>query len=363
MATCAHTAQAVAMAAALCRRDGLLPRDVGVKELQRDLLRRGQYIPGMALDDPEDLARAAGIRASSEFAFGGFLPSGETVRLDASRAMLLPVAEWKIPAVTFLVDVTEATTLEVEIRGASRRGNFTPDETLFPDAIPLAPGPRQPVSIRCEAAHQRSAYLFFALLRNPAVSVHLTDTRVTGILSVSQMMNAAVAKGTKQEPPAGSGIDSFEFWLPVRRPGGKNLAITVDPPLRGFAAASVANGMSRPVEAPNAWVAAPGDSAPRITLRWDSPQTIARVELVFDTDFEHPMESVLWGHPERDMPFCVRDYRITGADGAVLAECRDNHQTRNSVRFEPVATSELHVEVLATHGTQPAIFEIRCYAE
>jgi len=59
MMTCAHNAQAVGMAAALCQREGLLPRDVytrrRIKTLQQELLKVGQYIPGIRLHDPQDI--------------------------------------------------------------------------------------------------------------------------------------------------------------------------------------------------------------------------------------------------------------------------------------------------------------------
>jgi hypothetical protein len=87
------------------------------------------------------------------------------------------------------------------------------------------------------------------------------------------------------------------------------------------------------------------------------------VELVFDTDFDHPMESVLMGHPERDMPFCVRRYRVT-AGGELLHASEENHQTRAVVRLlRPITTKELAIEVLETHGAPAAILAVRCYAQ
>jgi hypothetical protein len=75
------------------------------------------------------------------------------------------------------------------------------------------------------------------------------------------------------------------------------------------------------------------------------------------------MESVLMGHPERDMPFCVKHYRIRDDQGALLHESRDNHQTRNRVRLvSPVRTKSLVIEIAATHGAPAALFEVRCYA-
>jgi hypothetical protein len=203
----------------------------------------------------------------------------------------------------------------------------------------------------------------YVVLGNAAVSLHASELRVTGILSLSQSMNKAVAKGARQEPPPGSGIDSFEFWLPSRRPGGKNFAITVEPPLDLFGPANVSNGLARPTTQPNAWVAAVDDPAPSLTLCWSTRQRIRRIELTFDTDFDHPMESVLMGHPERDMPFCVKRYRIVGDQG-VLFESQDNHQTRNTIVLpEAVEAQQLRIEVLETHGAPAALFEVRCYEE
>ena len=103
---------------------------------------------------------------------------------------------------------------------------------------------------------------------------------------------------------------------------------------------------------------------PVIRLAWDKPQTIARIELSFDTDFDHPMESVLMGHPERVMPFCVQQFEIRDDAGRVIAACHDNHQTRRTVRFEPpVKTDCLEIHLTAPSKLVPAaLFEVRCYA-
>jgi hypothetical protein len=362
MATCAHNGQAVGMAAALAITHGILPRAVPIAELQRELLKAGQYIPGLALEDPEDLARRAMVRASSCYELDEVPPGSETQPLDTARAMLLPVPAGPAPAMTVLVDVVRPTVLEAEIRASCRPENYTPEVVLHRQRVELMPGRAQSVRIAADAIVASPSYLSYCLLKNDDVSVYLSDQRVTGLLSVSHSVNKAVARGARQEPPEGSGIDSFEFWLPARRPGGKNFAVSLEPPLRLFRSSNVTNGIARPARQPNAWVAAVDDPAPALWLRWKEPQTIGRIDLTFDTDFDHPLESVLWGHPERDLPFCVKRYRITDESGAVLFECPENHQTRNSIRLaSPVTTTELRLEVLETRGTPAAIFEIRCY--
>jgi hypothetical protein len=152
------------------------------------------------------------------------------------------------------------------------------------------------------------------------------------------------------------------MWTPQRRPGGENLALSLNPPLDCYAPGNIANGVARPTEGPNAWSPDWDDPRPRLTLAWNRPQTIRTIMLGFDTDFDHPMESVLLGHAESEMPCCVKRYRITDAEGRTLHEAESNHQTRNTMRLpEAVTTRALNVEVLEAWSGLPAVFEVRCY--
>ena len=122
--------------------------------------------------------------------------------------------------------------------------------------------------------------------------------------------------------------------------------------------------LARPTSAQaNAWVADPKDPAPALDIDWQLPQSISDVVLMLDTDWDHPMETSLWSHPEDVIPFTLKDYRLTDGNGRVFAEVADNHQTINRIQFdEPVETDCLRVEVLASHGDVPAaIFSVLCY--
>ncbi len=131
MATCAHQGQAVGMAAALCARQGLKPRDLAgaprIAELQRALLRRGQHIPGVPLVDPDDLAQRATLAASSRLRLAALRPDGTTATIEQPRAMMLPVQPGPMPCVGIVLDVAAATVLEAELRVSSRPDNHTPD--------------------------------------------------------------------------------------------------------------------------------------------------------------------------------------------------------------------------------------------
>jgi len=377
MATCGHNAAAAGLAAALCKTHNLLPRDIStgprLAELQRELLKRGQYIPGVALDDPRDLARSAKITATSELALSSLAPNGRHRPLDASWAMMLPVAPGPAPRVTFQVRAAAATTARVELRISRNPSNHTPDTTLATREIQLHPGD-QPLILdftTSDTPHSairipHSQYAFYIIHANPLIEIAISDQRITGILSLTHAVNKDVAKTPVQTPPLGSGADTFEFWLPRRRPAGENLACVIEPPITLFSPANLTNGIDRPVASPNAWVAAPSDRAPAVTLAWDKPRRIRRITLSFDTDFDHPMESVQMGHPENNMPFCVSNYIIRdAATGRALVEVTDNHHTlREHLLTEPIETTALRVEVAHPVAHIPAaLFAIRAHSE
>lgn len=368
MATCAHVGQAVGMAAALCRRDAVTPRALTeparLEGLQRALLRTGQHIPGFALRDEADLARRARITASSELSLSTLAADGPLIGLQDGWAMLLPVCQGTTLDFTVWAEVAADAELRVELRQSSRVDNHTPDVTLERQVRRLSPGAGQAVRVTFAHAFQEARYAFVCFFGGAQIQLRTSEQRLTGVLSLCHTVNLAVAKSAVQTPPEDIGVDSFEFWQPKRRPAGQNLAFRLGTPLTPFGAGNVVNGTARPTNQPNAWVADFADPRPALTLRWESAQRLARVELMFDTDFDHPMETVLWGHPESRMPFCVPSYRLRDETGRVVAECREHHQTRAVIVFtEPVTTHLLTVELDHPSAHIPAaLFEVRCYA-
>ncbi|WP_091527794.1 FAD-dependent oxidoreductase [Microlunatus soli] len=359
MATSAHGAQAVALAAALCLRDGRRPAELldptAMAELQRALLRAGQHIPQRSLDDPDDLARTATASASSELSLGALAASGP-VGLDTDRGQLLPLPAGPVPQVLLRVDVTAATELRAELRRGARADDYTPDVVLGHCRVPLDPGDDQLIKLDFDAELTEDAYTVLCLLANDAVSVHTTETIITGLIPLQH------SKDQLADPSIG--WPGLEFWTPVRRPAGRNLALTLDPPIVPGPAASVLNGLDRPTDRTNAWIAALDDELPTLRLTWPSPQRIGRIELRFDTDFDHAMESVLYTQPESPMPQCVRDFTVLG-DGRVLGAVHDHHQSAYTlVLDQPTLLSEVVITVQAVNGNAPAaIMAVRCYAD
>ena len=101
---------------------------------------------------------------------------------------------------------------------------------------------------------------------------------------------------------------------------------------------------------------------PWIELEWDEPKTIGRVVVALDTDLDHPLESVLMGHPERRIPFCASTIRLLDRAGNVLDEVLDNHQTRCVFEIEPTRTDRLRIEIADTADNVPvSAFRVRVF--
>lgn len=81
------------------------------------------------------------------------------------------------------------------------------------------------------------------------------------------------------------------------------------------------------------------------------------------------MESVLRGHPERNIPFCVKSWRLLNLSNSrekILFFEGDNHQARQEVELDnSVITNFIGIEILETHGAREhtfgGIFEFRAY--
>lgn len=367
MGTSAHAAQAVGIAAALCKKYNKLPHDVCdvklMQELHLELLRTGHHLPGRALIDPRDIAKEAVIQASSTYELKLLPIEGAAQTLDVPRAMLFPVKAGKMPTCSFWVNSSEAGEIACELRCSNRPDNYTPSEILATKKFPVMVGARQKITVDFNIEIQESRYVFLCIFGNKNMEVSSSDQRVTGILALECSGNEAVSTHGAQKAKEGSGIESIEFWTPQRRPNGRNLALEITPPLSAFSAAQIVNGIDRPTFAANAWVAEPSDPCPTLTLKWSAPRRISRVELWFDSDYDHPLESVLLGHPENASPFCVRQWRLKDGSGKVLGSCHEQHLSLAKVQFEQAhSTDRIILECLGTHGKAPAaIFAVRCY--
>ncbi|GAB3005566.1 hypothetical protein GCM10027284_24160 [Cyclobacterium sediminis] len=365
MATCAHNAQAVAMAAVLCKEEEISPSEIlkkgRIEALKDRLVLQGQYIPNHALRLKEDLAPLAKISASSTMQLSGLAFDGPWKSLTFAAAQMLPLSPGKFPAMKFQFKANENTKIVVSLLKSEKKGNFSPETILAKKEFELTLG-EQYLTIDLQVNIENSEYYFVAFEANDKVSIRCSETRATGLLTVFQKFNKAVATSSRQDPPKGIGIEAFDFWLPERRPEGHNLGFEFSKTIDLYSTKYLVNGVFRPTTATNAWAACLNDSHPSIELVWDKHQIISCLNLYFDTDFDHALESTLMGHPEYEIPFCVREIEISDGHGKVLAIIEDNHQTVVSVKFnDPIETDQLKLSFKQKHEHVPvALFGIVC---
>jgi hypothetical protein len=363
MATSAFGGQAVGTAAALCVKQNLLPADLiaspRIRELQLLLNIAGQNIPGTKIEPESNLAGTALIKASSSLELAVIRPSDFWYSLDYSIAQLLPLQKETLYSLSVWADVSEATVLEVELRYSSKPENYTPDVVAERIALPLNPG-KQTVAIAFTKGLPHDGYGFITFLKNRQLKLQLSNKRYTGIVSVFNKFNHAVNNYGKQTPPENSGMETFEFWCPERRPEGQNLAMNIQPAIKAFGCENIINGFSRPTTTANAWIAAEEDAAPEVTLMWKETQTIRIISLFFDTDFDHAMESVQMEHPESRIPFCIKNYTVFNDKNEIIFEKKDNYQTINKIEFtSPIRTSRLRISVEHPSKLVPAaLFQV-----
>jgi len=366
MATCAHVGQAVAAAAALCKKYNTTPQKIGeeyIKELQTELYKTGQHIPGIVLHDSDDLVqKATAITASSTYLLNEIPLSDNWKPIKNACAQMLPVSNQSMPAITFYAKANKPTTLEIALRKSSKPFNHTPDIILETITLDITPD-KEIYTVNFHSFFAEACYAFVCFMKNENISLNVSNLRISGLLSVFNAVNPAVSNYGKQTPPENIGVDAFEFWCPQRRPDGQNIAMKIEPALQAFSPEFVRNGIQRPVSSTNAWVAAKNDTDATVNINWDETVTINKIELFFDTDYDHPLETVLLANPENKMVFCVDDVVILNDKNEIVATVAANYLTRKVIELSnPVTTKQLKIKLSNSNKNSPAsLFEVRCY--
>lgn len=365
MATTGFCAQAVGMAAAICIENELNPAEIlengKIKELQNELNIIGQSILDVPIQKASNLLNSADVKASSNLSLSEIPFDGDWFQLSISSAQMLPLKANQNYSFKVKVKATEATTLKVELRTSEKVENYTPEVIIETQEFNLQKG-EQFIEVSFSEGLEKNQYGFVTFLANENVSIKTSDKRFTGVLSVFNGVNKAVSNNGKQTPPENIGVDTFEFWTPHRRPKGQNIAMEISPAIKDFSSDNLGNGFVRPYIKSNAWVADLKDEKPTIKVVWDEEKELSEIKLFLDSDYDHPLESTLMGHPEDIVPFMIQDYVIKNLEGKILFTKQGNYQTINQFKFdEKTKLKGLIFEIEHPSENVPAsIFEIYC---
>ncbi|WP_017446898.1 FAD-dependent oxidoreductase [Gayadomonas joobiniege] len=362
MITCAHGGQAIGEAAALCVEHNVQPNALlepeKMQQLQHRLNLNGHGLAGIPLQKSETFKQAQ-VTASSSLTLSKLPANGPWLSLKQAVAQLLPLPGGEVGEISVDVNALAESEMQVEFRVSEKAQNYTPDVILKCLKLDLKKG-KQQIKLDFSDVVTEQQYVFVCFLQNPQIEIKTSEQRITGLMSVFNKVHKAVSNQGKQIPPANSGIESFEFWTPERRPLGHNIAFTMTPEKPIFSVDNLANGHMRPWLGSNAWVADLADEAPSLSFVWKTAQTLKGVQLYFDADADHALETVLMEHPETKMPFTVTDYRILTGAGELLAQVTGNYQSLNRIYFEqPVTTDKLVIQVNHPDSQVPAsLFDV-----
>ena len=342
--------QAAGTAAAMCCKLRTTPRGIyknHITQLQQTLLKHDQYIPGIANEDADDLARKAKAAASSTARYEFFgredVQRDDSHPLNMARAVMFPRSKAGSPKSVFALLVSkldEPTEVTLHVRGAKAFGDFSTTEDIATATVAVPPEKATWVEVKVD---REIAAPFVYVWASPAEGIEW------------RMMSKA-PMGCCRAYGGGP-------WKTIK---GQYYAFCTDPPLAteiDCKPESVVNGVARIVgEVANAWVSDPTKPMPQwVQLDFGKPTKLNTVYLTFDTDMNTKFHTI------PIVRQCVRDYELSYHDGAkwtTLATVRGNFQRRRVHRLGTVAATKLRLTVHATNGDKAArVFEIRAYHE
>lgn len=344
MGTCALCGQAAAATAVLCCKYGEIPKDISekrMKELLRVLYRLDHTIPGVSVEDPENLCNGASVEVSSRMTLS--LLDMECVETETLGAGEAPTAQSFIasaPEIREAVFVmnnnsTESKEVCAELVLQQEMYDFTKGTVVAKSNVLIAPGKGQKVSFRFGAAVETGKRYYI---------------RLTGPASIESCLNKRYLPGIWRSnlpilwPPQGDNTNHTFTLIPEQSPfEGENLVKSEN---RGGDDLSI-------------WISDPKAAFPQTaTVSLPEKKTVSCVELVFDTSLEHIN---IYSSQEE----CVKEYILEGICGdktVVLAEEKDNYLRFRKHVFQPMELSALRLKILSSRGDASArVYQIRAY--
>jgi len=343
MITCGVQGQAVGTAAALCKKFGTLPRELGQKhigDLQQQLLKDGCYIIDLPNQDPRDLALRATVTASSvsppvEISWLSSLPVHP---LNHDRAVMFRHEGGKLERIwlALISENKKPTTIRATLCRAEKLGQFTPESPVAHSeaTVPAASDGWVAFEFNRDLP---GGYYFVWLPLTKGIHWRLFTT-------TPPETARAYRSGNTWQPMT----DCYMFTLAApERPPAEALP---RPPKKEdmFAPANVINGFARAIRGwPNSWRPTPDASPPHwIELNFGKPVDFNTVHVSFQSQAMR-----------------AEVFRIeVPQDGAwqTVAKVLDNDKRRCVLRLDPTIADRLRI-VIERARPNMGICEIRVY--
>ncbi|WP_405189681.1 FAD-dependent oxidoreductase [Streptomyces anulatus] len=369
MATCATLGEAAGTAAALCVAEGLTPRQLATERpelVRRTLLRQDASVIGLADEDPDNLARAARITASSWLTRLAAEPApdapGAPYPLTRDLALLLPV-DPALDTVDLLVHGApdgRSRELTVELWSTGHPENAVPVDHLLTTTVTVPPDGPHWVTARLDHHPDTPRNAILVVRARTDTALVLLPERTDGVLALRRKVEGDAA--VDHDIPEEDGQLVVEWQARgLRR---QTFAFRATPDTAAFRPERAVGGYQRPYGGPQMWSSGPEGDAEWLRLDWDDERELAEIRLVFDDDVDEYLNN-LHRHrtPYEVMPELVRDYRVQSRDAAgawhtllTVTDNRRRHRVHTLAAEDggPVRTGALRLVVDATHGARRA---------
>jgi hypothetical protein len=350
--TGAIVGQGVGTAAALCKKYSCQPRDLARRyaaELRQVLLRQDAFLPGFSNEDPLDLARHATVTAGSE-AHLEFKESDRFSPLATPLAQLFPVSTSRIESVELLLksELDDAVTARLGLRKADFVYDLRPHRDIATASATIP--------------SRTTGYVRFDF-RFPIEPMHLYMVHLLRMPGVSWAMFSDIFDAPALSPV---GCTAAELPGPTRWHGitrGCHFCLRLTPQQWPYGPQNVVRGANRPDRWTNIHISDPVRGLPAwLELTLPKPTRFNTVEITFDTDMNRHTRRPLFRYPD-----CVKRYDVLVRQGNAWRRVQgesDNYMRRRVLRFPPVTSDGLKIEMHETNGAISArVYDVRIYDE
>ena len=357
--TIATLGQAAGCAAAMCVKLDESPRGIyqrHMKDLQQLLIKNDQYIPGIKNEDPNDPCLRGTVTASSCSTTEVFVPKhgaeGPLVPLNVARGTISG----------FSPKYGDINGIYIKLHSSLPKAKKVTLNVMPIGDLDTVGHNQQVYSAEAEVPPMGEHWVYFPIQIKIDPELFLEGAYLQKWIEATEGISwRSLIKLSNYRRIGERDENGKWFWT-----NGTCLNFSIKKPndiIANCTPENVINGHSRILSAEEyEWVSDPAQSLPQwLEVKFEKPEKINTVSLVFNTDMTNP--GTYWGPKHPAVETCVKDYTVEVFDGTVwqkVAEISDNFMRKRNHIFEEINAEAIRITVTATCGDNSArITEVR----
>ena len=371
MLTCAQLGEAVGMAAALCFKGGLTPRQLSRKEhvssLQQALLKIDHHLHAIPFDDDQMLIPKS-ISTSSDLLLGDMTQGMYPIGKAAARLWQFPLETEYLKTVLIPCDAAEETTVTATLfLGASNHSTY-PEKELAQMDVKIKPGKRMELMLPWDIKLPRKGWYFIEIKENPLITFYGIPSPPVGIAGYTPKLFDPIRPNDYFTWESVSGnyleVEKDDSYTPeaLKEPvkeihiAESAYAFSLEPPQNIYTGENLINSYNRPYDLPYLWISEPlkEGEVPWVELTFEKPVSYKEINILFDSMLSFHFSQSYVGYDTNVIPTLVKDYAIYAKNGEEyqeIARIEGNHQRQNRFLLEGKTTS-FRFEFYSTNGIE-----------